>query len=365
MSREKKLAAALLVAAATSSALSGCGTPGAPLPPSLNLPDHVDDLSAVRTGDQVSLRWTMPRRNTDKLRIKGQIDAHICRTESPNPESPKDCTEVGSMTLMPGVEGSFAEDLPGALAAGAPRPLRYFVELRNARGRSAGLSNVSVVLAGQAPAPVTALAAELKRSGVVLRWNALTGEESIRLHRVLLNPPASKPAQNPLAAAPEAVNQSLLVDHDSGIAIDKDVRFDRSYEYRAQRIARVAADGKTFELAGALSAPIRIDVRDVFPPSAPTGLAAVATAPGPDLPASIDLNWQPLTDPDVVGYFVYRREQQTPWERISGAQPLVAPAFHDAAVIPGHAYIYAVSAVDTRGNESARSSEAEETVPTP
>ena len=47
--------------------VAGCGTPGAPQPPSLNLPDRVEDLAAVRTGVTVSLTWTMPKKNTDKL----------------------------------------------------------------------------------------------------------------------------------------------------------------------------------------------------------------------------------------------------------------------------------------------------------
>jgi hypothetical protein len=34
-------------------------------------------------------------------------------------------------------------------------------------------------------------------------------------------------------------------------------------------------------------------------------------------------------------------------------------------VQPGHTYMYAVSAVDQQGHESARSAEAEETVPGP
>jgi len=51
-------------------AITGCGTPGAPLPPSLKLPDPVTDLSAARTGNQVTLTWTMPKKNKDKLLLK-------------------------------------------------------------------------------------------------------------------------------------------------------------------------------------------------------------------------------------------------------------------------------------------------------
>jgi fibronectin type 3 domain-containing protein len=39
------------------------------------------------------------------------------------------------------------------------------------------------------------------------------------------------------------------------------------------------------------------------------------------------------------------------------------PAYRDAKVVAGRSYLYAVSAVDVRGNESARSEEAGETVP--
>ena len=58
---------------------TGCGTPGAPQPPSLNLPQPVTDLSAMRAGNQVTLSWTMPKKNTDKLVIKSDIAAHVCR----------------------------------------------------------------------------------------------------------------------------------------------------------------------------------------------------------------------------------------------------------------------------------------------
>src|SRR5262249_37314381 len=68
-----------LLSVSLAATLSGCGTPGAPQPPSLNLPDAVTDLAAVRTGNVVTLTWTMPKRNTDKLLLKGSIAVEICR----------------------------------------------------------------------------------------------------------------------------------------------------------------------------------------------------------------------------------------------------------------------------------------------
>src|ERR1039458_5279671 len=74
--------ATVTLAATLGAMLAGCGTQGAPQPPSLNLPDRVTDLAAVRAGDQVSLTWTMPKRNTDKLPLKIIVEAIVCRREA-------------------------------------------------------------------------------------------------------------------------------------------------------------------------------------------------------------------------------------------------------------------------------------------
>jgi hypothetical protein len=359
-------------------ALAGCGTPGAPLPPSLNLPDPVADLAATRAGSQVTLTWTMPKKNTDKLLLKGNIAVRVCRKEGVG-----SCDSAGSeLSFAPGAEGAFTDPLPAALATGPPRSLSYFVELPNRNGRSAGLSNAAQVLAGEAPAPVTQLTAEARKAGVALRWEALgTGAQesspaAIRLHRKLLTPPAAKPQQGPLAPQPEPLEQNLLVDscgteERMGFCrtLDKDIHFGQSYEYRAQRVAQVTVDGKTIELAGELSAPVRIDVLDIFPPEVPTGLAAVATVGENSSAPAIELSWQPVSDADLAGYAVYRSqnvgEGDSVWQRISPAEPLVPPAFHDTQVLPGKTYRYAVSSFAQNGHESARSVEAQETVPNP
>ena len=346
--------------------LAGCGTPGAPQAPSLKLPDPVTDLSAERTGDHVTLTWTMPKKNTDKLLIKENVRARVCRKEGSGA-----CVAAGAeLSLGPGADGVFTETLPGALASGAPRTLTYFVELKNRKGRSAGLSNDTEVLAGEAPAPVAGLSAEVRKAGVVLHWAPGsapgTTETVIRLHRKLLTPPAAKAkTQDSLTAPPpEVVEQNLLVsDAQSGHALDKGIRFGETYEYRAQRVARVKAGDQTLELAGPLSAAVRIEAADVFPPAVPTGLAAVASAAENGKPAAVDLSWQANTDTDLAGYAVYRREGEAAWQRISPAEPVIGPGFHDEHVEAGHTYQYAVTAFDQTGHESARSEAAEETVP--
>lgn len=216
------------------------------------------------------------------------------------------------------------------------------------------------------------LGAEVRKAGVVLSWDADAHElapTAVRLRRKLLTPAAVKPAQRgPLAPAPEAVEQNLLVEANDKTperALDKAVQFGETYEYRVQRVARESVDGQTLELDGELSDPVRVDVKDVFPPAVPAGLAAVAVTGESGGEPAIDLSWQAGTETDLAGYIVYRREGAGDWQRISQAEPVVGPAFHDAHVQAGHSYSYAVSAVDQSGHESGRSAEAQETVQEP
>ena len=314
-----------IAAFAAAIALASCGMPGAPLPPSLNLPVPVNDLSAVRTGGQVVLTWTMPAKTTDKVLLKGDITVRVCRNE---PAAMR-CSVATTLQLAPKADASFTDTLPSQLAAGPPRVLTYFVELVNRKGRSAGPSNSATVLAGEAPPPIENLTAQMRKDGVLLHWASAPTESSpvaVRLVRRLLTPPAKtsdqKSDRGPLAQPSEPIEQTLLVeaaqpaDHAPGASpdasIDNNIRFGQSYEYRAQRVARVAVGGTTLELAGPLSAPVRIDAINIFPPSAPKGLAAVATAGDNGSAPAIDLSWLPGAEANLAGYIVYRRDLGVP-----------------------------------------------------
>jgi hypothetical protein len=359
--------------------LAGCGTPGAPQPPSLKLPELVSDLTVERAGNSVTLHWTMPKKTTDHLLLKDPIPVQICwRERSGN------CQPAGQVTLGPESEGEFQGILPTALLTGEARPVSYFVELKSPKGRSAGLSNPAIVLAGAAPGPVAGFSAQVRADGVALHW---TGSEAtaVRLHRKLLTPatPQAKPGSGLMKASPEPVLRDLLVEapapgQETG-ALDSTARFGEVYEYTAQRVERVAVDGpidgpvhrhgdshsekRPLELAGEISAPVRVEMIDTFPPAVPQGLVAVLVPEE----KTIDLSWQPNTDNDLAGYIVYRADADGSgdWKRISAPQPLTGSAFRDSAIEPGHSYRYAVSAIDLTGHESKRSAEARESVPNP
>ena len=347
-------------------AMAGCGTPGAPQPPSLKLPARVVDLAATRAGNKVTLHWTMPKKTTDRLLIGRPVKVAVCRQETI-----ESCQPAGEFERNPGAESSFEDVLPASLAAGEARQLKYSLELKSPKGRSAGRSNIAVVLAGAAPGPIAGLSAEVKAGGVALHWTGSDGT-AIRLHRKLLSAPVpeKKPKTNSingLAASPEEpALRDLFVERpavgETSGALDRTARFGEVYEYSAQRILRLSVEtGNALELAGELSPPVRVEVVDTFPPAVPHGLAAVLV---PD-DKTIDLSWEPDSEDDLAGYIVYRAEADGGWTRISGAEPLNAPAYRDSTIAPGHDYRYAVTAIDLTGHESKRSVEAREIAPNP
>src|ERR1700686_4294019 len=59
--------------------LGACGTPGGPLPPSLELARPVSDLRAVRKGNTVYLTWSPPEATPERHNIRHPGPTEICR----------------------------------------------------------------------------------------------------------------------------------------------------------------------------------------------------------------------------------------------------------------------------------------------
>jgi fibronectin type 3 domain-containing protein len=79
---------------------------------------------------------------------------------------------------------------------------------------------------------------------------------------------------------------------------------------------------------------------DLEPPAPPEGLLVIP------LDLGIEVSWQRSTEPDLLGYFVYRREAgQGEYERLN-AWPLSVPIYVDRTATWGGSYEYVVTAVD-------------------
>jgi hypothetical protein len=345
---------------------SGCASSAPPVPPSLELPATVSDLRAARKGDRVSLSWTVPALTTDHEAVRHYGHTRICRGAE---AALKVCgTAIGSVA-PPAVAVQERRSKKAATQkitatyndtlTGVARPddeVTYAVEVLNRYGRSGGLSNQVHVPAFPAFPPPSDFQAEITSEGVKFTWScpaALTRfpdvEYRLRVSRAAQGSPESTAVAE---GGLDACHTPLL---------DQTFEWEKTYQYHAMTVIVVSEPGKPpIEIDGDDTPPVRVVAHDVFPPAVPSDLQAVFSGMGQ--PPFIDLVWSPDTDADFAGYNVYRHEEGGQPVKLN-AELVKAPAYRDSTVRAGKKYFYAVSAVDVRGNESAKSEEASEAVP--
>jgi len=362
--------------------LAACATMGPPKPPSLELPKPPTDLRATRKGDKVTLTWTAPTLTTDRETIRSLGPTRICR--GAGPELAQCGTPVGEAAALPvGASGgkkrtpTYTDTLNPDHEQTSPPFVTYAVEVLNQDGRGAGLSNRVRIVSAPVLPPLQNPAAEVTGQGVRITWEPPSGIQSSPGRRYLFriyrrqqgSTTADKIADLDLqhcggassSAAtlpptgdqpPEACPASFL---------DQTFEWEKTYLYHGTVVTVITeTGGREAEVEGDDTAEIKIFADDIFPPAVPSGLQVVFSGPGQQ--PFIDLIWAPVADVDLDGYNVYRHEEEAAPARVN-AQPVKTPAYRDTNVVSGKTYWYSVSAVDVRGNESARSEESSERVP--
>jgi hypothetical protein len=366
--------------------MSACASLGPPLPPSLELPKPPADLHAARQGDKVTLTWTIPVRTTERRSVRYLGNTEICRGLDP---VLKQCGKPVGEAAPPAdfkvrptsgkrLTASFVDTLPATWEQARPTGYAtYAIEVLNTAGRSAELSNQVHVPLLSTLAPFSDFSAKVTPRGVLLSWEcpgsdkrsqsityrfniyrrALSGENETRIAQM----DATECAEGSATKGEPAANAPGNSTSPENEFLDESFEWEKTYFYRGTIVSVMAMPGKSpVEVQGDDTPEVKVFADDVFPPAVPTGLQAVFSGPGQQ--PFIDLVWAPDTDPDLAGYNVYRREDVAPAVKLN-AELVKTPAFRDTQVVSGKTYVYSVSAVDERGNESARSEESSERVP--
>ena len=355
---------AILLISLFAAFLTGCATPGAPLPPSLNIPNAVDNLKADRKGDTVTLSWTQPEQTTDGARVSKPGKMVVRRATSDNSVA----STVRELPLKPVGKSDSAQPLTvqDSLAAifnssTVPDFAIYSVDTLNNSGKTAGESNqVSVPLVPVFPAP-EGVQAQTIAEGVRLSWKDtrapqnrthLTARFVYRITRL-----REGPGQQP------TVVKQLDTGNEAMLFIDTSIEWEKNYQYWITPVTiwENHGAGAKGEVPGDDSPKVSVMTRDVFPPAAPASLQAVFSSNQKQ--TFIDLAWTPNSESDLAGYNIYRRAADEQQFKKLNSELVKTSAFRDTAVRPGTQYFYVVSAVDVRNNESPKSAETSETVP--
>jgi hypothetical protein len=341
---------------------AACGSPGVPMPPSLELAQPVADLRATRKGDKVTLTWTAPVHTTERRNMDQGGTIQICRSLA----AMRHCgAPAGHIQFnKPGNTGNNDgatqhENYQDLLPSASPEPSAdyfYAVNVQNSYGKSAGLSNQVEVPAAPTLAAPDQLQAKLTADGVNLSWAPTPAPGTVSSLRFVY-----RIYRRESGATQDSIAGEVPVSSEPPALIDRGFEWEKTYDYRATVVTVVAqTNGAEQQVEGDDSAPVRVIAHDIFPPATSTGLQAVFSGPGQK--PFIDLVWVPNNEADLAGYNVYRSEAGSQPKKIN-QEPLKAPAYRDTQVSLGHQYTYSVSAIDVRGNESPHSEEASESVP--
>ena len=321
---------------------AGCGVKGPPVPRDSIVAKRIVDLTAIPRESRLLLTWTVPKENTDKsvlidldkfqiLRSEGVLVADECRGCG---ESAK---VVYEMKVDPGVEGG-GKKISIFFNDQEPRKVYvYQVVSVNRKGYPSAPSNPVTVYWDYSPSVPSRIRAERGDKKVDLSWEAVLGAAGYNVYR-------RGEGEEGFPLRP--VNRTVLVEEKY---TDLNVENEKRYVYSIRAVRRVV---KT-EIEGKGSLGVPVTPTDLVAPGAPIGLVAVP------LKAGVELNWRRNREPDLLGYYVYRKKiGEEKFKRLNET-PLSKEIYLDKEAEPGEEYDYAVTAVDhsIRKNESPFSEE--------
>ncbi len=78
---------------------------------------------------------------------------------------------------------------------------------------------------------------------------------------------------------------------------------------------------------------------------------------------AVDLNWSASTSPNLAGYNMYRGHDGVNWQRINSGGLIASTLYCDLTAADGSTYYYAATAVNISGEESAKSTPIQVTIP--
>jgi hypothetical protein len=340
---------------------SACGKIGDPLPPIPRAPLTVSELKVVQQGSQLILSFPINRpprsaalQRIDIFRLVEPESAPLGLTQEAFAERasviatiPGEQVQAGSSTITSTDPLDLKQQTKGLR-------YRYAVRLYNKDGRAADFSNYAVItpLTDLAAAP-TGLATHLTETEIVVTWTPpAANENGTRPANVAGYNIYRKTGDNLAKLNAQPLQEPRFV--------DKAFQFGTSYAYEVRALSFTPGNANLNEaIEGNASAPLVFTPRDTFPPSAPTSITIAS------INAQVSLFWPSNPEPDLAGYNIYRAEDATTpadkWVKLN-ARLHTPTTFRDERVQVGKTYYYQITAVDTAGNESARSETKGETV---
>ncbi len=324
----KTFSCTLLALVFTGCALTGCGYIGDTQPPALNRPELVRDLAAVERGSNIVIQFTIPKVTTEGLTIKNEKDRDIELRVGPPPDPFNLQTWERTSDRIPVAQNKPVAHVEVPASKYYNKTVDIAVNVQGPGGRTMGWSMFVILPVVPAlPTPENLTPSDTP-DAIHLEWRAMAPE--FRIFRKL----------------PADVNWMQIATSTTPSYTDGMIDYGKTYQYMLQSVRKIDSTYAESELSDVKT----FTPTDKFPPAVPAGVSAV---PGT---RSIELVWNRSTEKDFAGYRIYRDGKQI-------ADGVTAPSYSDRDVQPRMKYSYQISAVDTAGNESAKSAAVDAIIP--
>jgi len=347
---------------------AGCGKEGPPSPPVPDIPRPVSDLVVSQRDASVVLSWSYPSLTTSGKSLNSIQKIVVLRLDETMPHSlatssvetseavPRDIAlfaqlspptppqfkrgslpvaELAATALPEYTSGTtiiFEDSPPVQSAEGLAVRYTYAVVTEGVRVES-DLSNLVSIVPQPPPSAPQKLIARMSPELVQLTWEPTTTTASgdgnpfligYRVYRSFLGESATLLNEDPVS-----------------VALFEDRPAYGTYTYFVTAVTAVGPD-----IESVASDTVSVEFRDMLPPPTPGNLTALVED------AAVRLIWDPVVAPDMAGYIVYR------WDGVAKIRLnevlVTETSYRDSDVAPGVGYIYGVTSVDGRGNESSQ-----------
>jgi hypothetical protein len=340
-----------------------CGKKGPPLPPIVTIPKGVNDMTVVQTGSKIQITFTVPIQNTDSTQPAeiSRIEVHR-RIEMPKAEEEviiKIIADKIKDYLIQNKIFLYDETLPED-AIKEKRKITYFVKLFSNKNRTAGPSNTITLKLGAPLKPPSDLKAVAKENAITLSWNyAMEPEKPIKNTIEDLIAVSWNYGIKPENTIGFAIYRGTTENFKALTPINSKMLETMSYEDTGAKTGEiyyysVRAVNTTTKQESIESPALKVDYKDVIPPSTPTDLIAVV------IEDHVTLHWKPVETSDLAGYKIYRKASRETEYVLLNTSILLESSYNDTNVKENIEYSYYVTAVDKSmpANESKPSNTA-------
>ncbi len=349
--------------------LSSCGKKGPIQPPVIKVPQHAENFEVNQRGESIILHWTNPVVYSDGSALSEikEIEIWLLEETRKSKEAAAKASQKKRKALpkisleefkersklekvikrdeFPDYQRQFNRDSFGyeyeyELPEKNLTSKRYIfaLKVKDKRDKSSDFSKRLSVEPRIIPLPPREVQLALYEDRIEVSWREPEGN-------IDHSSPASVKGYNIYRKKDEEffnrLNSSLIKENKYN---DKDFLFGEVYHY----LVRASSTESSPFWESDDSEKVKILAEDVFAPAPPSGLVLMA---GEDF---ISLSWDINKEKDLLGYNVWRREENQEGYLLLTLQPIQENIYNDYAVEKNKRYHYAITAQDVNGNESEK-----------